>query len=167
MSDEGSTNGTFLNGELVVRPTLMTADDELRAGLYVLRVQPLMGSASTFSPPVRDDRAQLIDPPLSAKARPIAEGPRPKEHPTDLQISQRIAAPASCRRSTLGCACSPSSVTGSLSSPGSTSNGYSARLETQPDLNQTINRTTSMPFSVPTAKRWPAGSSARGGRGGR
>ncbi|MDC0709081.1 FHA domain-containing protein [Stigmatella sp. ncwal1] len=86
--DEGSTNGTLLNGELVVRPTIMTADDELRVGPYVLGVQSLVGGASAFSPPRRAESAQHIDPPLSVEARPAEERPRPQARPTELQISQ-------------------------------------------------------------------------------
>jgi predicted component of type VI protein secretion system len=87
--DEGSTNGTFLNGKLVIRPTMMTADDALRAGPYVLRVQSLMGGASpSISPPSRDEDAQRVDPPLSAKARVAEERLRPRERSTELQLSQ-------------------------------------------------------------------------------
>lgn len=86
--DEGSTNGTFLNGELVVQPTVMTADDELRVGPYSLRVQSLVGGSSALSLRGRNARSRHIDPPVSVEARPVEERPRTQEAPTDLQISQ-------------------------------------------------------------------------------
>lgn len=89
VSDAGSTNGTFLNGELVVRPTMMTADDELRAGPYVLMVQSLVGgAANTFSTPVRTERPGRTAPPLPAEARPAGNRTLPEDRPTELQISQ-------------------------------------------------------------------------------
>jgi pSer/pThr/pTyr-binding forkhead associated (FHA) protein len=86
--DEGSTNGTFLNGELVVRPTVMTVNDELRVGPYSLSVQSLVGGLNAASPRVWSDRSRRVDPRVSGEARPAEERPRPQERPTDLQISQ-------------------------------------------------------------------------------
>lgn len=86
--DEGSTNGTFLNGELVVRPTVMTVDDELRVGPYVLRVQSLVGGSSALPAQVRSAHSRRIDPEVALEARPAAERPPVQERPTDLQLSQ-------------------------------------------------------------------------------
>lgn len=44
--DEGSTNGTWLNGAAVVRPTLVELDDELCIGRYVLKVRSLIGKGT-------------------------------------------------------------------------------------------------------------------------
>jgi FHA domain-containing protein len=86
--DEGSTNGTFINDELVVRPTVMTVNDELRIGPYVLRVQSLVGGMHAVLPRGRFERSQRIEHVLSAKAREPAQRPRTHELPTDLRISQ-------------------------------------------------------------------------------
>jgi len=86
--DEGSTNGTFLNGELVVRPTVMDVNDELRVGPYLLRVQSLVGSSSAPLSPRRSARSRRMDPPVPAEALPSAERPPVQEKPTDLQITQ-------------------------------------------------------------------------------
>jgi pSer/pThr/pTyr-binding forkhead associated (FHA) protein len=45
--DEGSRNGTWLNGKLVERPELVTFDDELVIGPYTLRIQSLVGRCTT------------------------------------------------------------------------------------------------------------------------
>jgi len=45
--DEGSSNGTWLNGEPLAHPTFLTFDDELVIGPYVLRVQSLVGRCTT------------------------------------------------------------------------------------------------------------------------
>lgn len=86
--DEGSTNGTFLNGELVVRPTLLDVNDELRVGPYLLRVQSLVGSSNAPLSPRRSARSRRLDPPVPAAALPSAERPAVQERPTDLQITQ-------------------------------------------------------------------------------
>jgi hypothetical protein len=86
--DEGSTNGTWLNGELVVQPTVMTADDELRVGPFLLMVQSLVGGANSGSPRVRVQRAQRPTPPPASELPPPAERPQTVELSTDLQISQ-------------------------------------------------------------------------------
>jgi predicted component of type VI protein secretion system len=86
--DEGSTNGTFLNGELVVRPTVMTVDDELRVGPFSLRVHSLAGGMSALFPRMRSVRSRHSDPPVPVEARPAQERPRTQEVPTDLQITQ-------------------------------------------------------------------------------
>lgn len=86
--DEGSTNGTFLNGELVVRPTVMTVDDELRVGPYLLRVQSLVGGLSALPARERSAQSRRIDPPVSIDAFPTGERPAVQEIPTDLQLTQ-------------------------------------------------------------------------------
>jgi hypothetical protein len=86
--DEGSTNGTFLNGELVVRPTMMTVNDELRVGPYSLRVQSLVGGMNAPSPRVQSARSRHVDPRVSVEAGPAEERPSQQERPTDLQLSQ-------------------------------------------------------------------------------
>jgi hypothetical protein len=86
--DEGSTNGTWLNGELVVQPTVMTADDELRVGPYLLMVQSLVGGANAGSPRVRIARSRRPAPPPASQLSPPTERPLTKDVPTDLQISQ-------------------------------------------------------------------------------
>jgi pSer/pThr/pTyr-binding forkhead associated (FHA) protein len=54
VTDEGSSNGTWLNGQPMTQPTLLTFDDELVIGPYVLRVQSLVGRCTSgqaqFSP---------------------------------------------------------------------------------------------------------------------
>jgi pSer/pThr/pTyr-binding forkhead associated (FHA) protein len=64
--DEGSSNGTWLNGEPLAHPTFLTFDDELVIGPYVLRVQSLVGRCTTgrtLAGPARQepllDRAHL------------------------------------------------------------------------------------------------------------
>src|SRR4051794_27955911 len=69
VTDEGSTNGTWLNGALVVQPTVMTVDDELRVGPYLLRVQSLVGGTN-------------------ATLARVAPRPSTNEPSTDLQITQ-------------------------------------------------------------------------------
>jgi len=86
--DEGSTNGTFLNGELVVRPTVMTVDDELCVGPYVLRVQSLVGGESELPSQLRSARSRRSAPPASAEVSPAAERPQTQERPTDLKLTQ-------------------------------------------------------------------------------
>jgi pSer/pThr/pTyr-binding forkhead associated (FHA) protein len=86
--DEGSTNGTFLNGELVVRPTIMDVNDELRVGPYRLRVQSLVGNANAPLVARPSARSRRMDPPVPAEALPQAERPPVFEKPTDLQITQ-------------------------------------------------------------------------------
>jgi predicted component of type VI protein secretion system len=86
--DEGSTNGTFLNGELVVRPTVMTVDDELRVGPFSLRVHSLVGGMSALFPKARHVRVQHSEPPVPVEAHPVEPRPRTQEVPTDLQITQ-------------------------------------------------------------------------------
>jgi predicted component of type VI protein secretion system len=86
--DEGSTNGTLLNGELVVRPTLLTVNDELRVGPYLLRVQSLVGGSNAPLVPRRSALSRRLDPPVPAEALPSAERPVTQERPTDLQIAQ-------------------------------------------------------------------------------
>jgi predicted component of type VI protein secretion system len=86
--DEGSTNGTFLNGELVVRPMVMTVEDELRVGPFSLRVHSLVGGMSALFPRVGSARSRPSDPPVPSEALPAEERPRTQEMPTDLQITQ-------------------------------------------------------------------------------
>jgi predicted component of type VI protein secretion system len=86
--DEGSTNGTFLNGELVVRPTVMDVNDELRVGPYLLRVQSLVGASNAPLSPRRSARSRRMDPPVPAEALPSSERPATQERLTDLQITQ-------------------------------------------------------------------------------
>lgn len=86
--DEGSTNGTFLNGELVVRPTFMDVNDELRVGPYRLRVQSLVGGSNAPLLPRRSSQSRRLDPPVPAEALPSAERPVIQEKPTDLRITQ-------------------------------------------------------------------------------
>jgi predicted component of type VI protein secretion system len=86
--DEGSTNGTFLNGELVVRPTVMDMNDELQVGPYLLRVQSLVGASNAPLNPRRSAHSRRMDPPVPAQALPSAERPATQEKPTDLQIAQ-------------------------------------------------------------------------------
>lgn len=68
--DEGSTNGTWLNGKLVVQPTVMTENDELRVGPYLLRVQSLVPGEAPAEP------------------RALEERPVVQEVPTDIHVSQ-------------------------------------------------------------------------------
>lgn len=86
--DEGSTNGTLLNGELVVRPTLIDVNDELSVGPYLLRVQSLVGSSNAPLSPRRSARSRRLDPPVPAEALPSAERPVTQEKPTDLRLTQ-------------------------------------------------------------------------------
>jgi hypothetical protein len=86
--DEGSTNGTFLNGELVVRPTVLDVNDELQVGPYLLRVQSLVGASNAPLKPRRNSRSRRLDQPVPAEALPNVERPPTQEKPTDLQISQ-------------------------------------------------------------------------------
>jgi hypothetical protein len=88
--DEGSTNGTWLNDELVIQPTLMTVDDELRIGPFALRVQSLVGGTNATSLHVRPGRSRPIDRTLSFEIPPLAERPRANEPPTDPQVSQAL-----------------------------------------------------------------------------
>ncbi|WP_224370512.1 FHA domain-containing protein [Hyalangium versicolor] len=86
--DEGSTNGTWLNGELVVQPTVMTADDELRVGPYLLMVRSLSGGVSAATPRVHGERPQRVTPPPASEASPLTERPVVEEQPTDMRFSQ-------------------------------------------------------------------------------
>ncbi|OJT17037.1 hypothetical protein BO221_47335 [Archangium sp. Cb G35] len=45
--DEGSSNGTWLNGEPLTHPTFISFHDELVVGHCVLRVQSLVGRCTT------------------------------------------------------------------------------------------------------------------------
>lgn len=45
--DEGSSNGTWLNGEPLAHPTFITFHDALVIGPYVLRVQSLVGRCTS------------------------------------------------------------------------------------------------------------------------
>jgi hypothetical protein len=84
--DEGSTNGTWLNGELVVQPRVMTANDELRVGPYLLMVQSLVGGAGAARSSARPARGpRAVAPPV--QELPSAERPRSNESPTD-QVTQ-------------------------------------------------------------------------------
>jgi predicted component of type VI protein secretion system len=85
--DEGSTNGTWLNGELVVQPTMMTADDELRVGPYLVMVQSLIGGSSV-SPHMRPARSGRLALPPASQVPPPTERPSTQEVPTDIQLSQ-------------------------------------------------------------------------------
>jgi pSer/pThr/pTyr-binding forkhead associated (FHA) protein len=78
--DEGSTNGTWLNGAPVVQPTVMTANDELRIGPYSVMVQSLVGGDNTISPRV----------PVGVQARPTALRPSTTEAATDLRVPQAL-----------------------------------------------------------------------------
>ncbi|MFL5346039.1 MAG: FHA domain-containing protein [Hyalangium sp.] len=86
--DEGSTNGTWLNGELVSQPTVLTAEDELRVGPFLLMVQSLIGGANAANPRGRMDRSRRPALPPVSQLPPLAERPRIKEFSTDLQVSQ-------------------------------------------------------------------------------
>jgi hypothetical protein len=87
VSDEGSTNGTWLNGELVVQPTVMTVDDELCVGPYRVMVQSLMGAANSGCPRLRLDRAQRsAPPPVEVSARAVR--PQTNDRATDVRLSQ-------------------------------------------------------------------------------
>ncbi len=87
--DEGSTNGTWLNDTLVVQPTLMTADDELRVGPYSLRVQSLVGGASAALARRRAERGRALEQPAepAPSPRPTAR-PATEEPVTPLQVPQ-------------------------------------------------------------------------------
>jgi pSer/pThr/pTyr-binding forkhead associated (FHA) protein len=78
--DEGSTNGTWLNGAPVVQPTVMTANDELRIGPYSLMVQSLVGGDNTISPRV----------PAAVHPVPLGERPQVAESATDLRVPQAL-----------------------------------------------------------------------------
>jgi Inner membrane component of T3SS, cytoplasmic domain len=86
--DEGSTNGTWLNDKLVTQPTVMTADDELRIGPFLLMVQSLIGGANAAAPRLRLDRARRPAPPPPAVALPAEQRPVVNEPATDVQLSQ-------------------------------------------------------------------------------
>lgn len=47
--DEGSTNGTWVNGVKISHPVVITFGDELRIGPYVLRIQSLAGGGARAS----------------------------------------------------------------------------------------------------------------------
>ncbi|MBN1206643.1 MAG: FHA domain-containing protein [Myxococcaceae bacterium] len=83
--DEGSTNGTWVNGELVTQPVMVTMDDELRIGPYVLMVHSLVGGANSGCPRVRIGRR--VEQQLAA-AGPLAPRPLVKEPPTNFRVSQ-------------------------------------------------------------------------------
>ena len=62
--DEGSSNGTWLNGEPLAHPTFLTFNDELVIGRYVLRIQSLVGRCTAGRTHLHDqepllDRAHL------------------------------------------------------------------------------------------------------------
>lgn len=78
--DEGSTNGTWLNGAPVVQPTVMRANDELRIGPYSLMVRSLVGGDSASGP-----RAPVAAPALASLPRP-----RATESATDLRVPQAL-----------------------------------------------------------------------------
>ncbi len=86
--DEGSTNGTWVNGELVSQPVVVTLDDELRIGPYVLMVHSLVGGANSACPRVRIDRSRRRVEQQLAEVGPLEPRPLSKEPPTDLQVTQ-------------------------------------------------------------------------------
>lgn len=86
--DEGSTNGTWLNGELVVQPTVMTADDELRVGPYQLVIRSLVGGAHSIDPRARDARLPRPALPPASQLPPPAARPLIQERPTDTSVLQ-------------------------------------------------------------------------------
>jgi pSer/pThr/pTyr-binding forkhead associated (FHA) protein len=87
--DEGSTNGTWLNGEPVLQPALVTVDDELRVGPFRLVVQSLVGGRSPAMPrPRLEPRGKPERLMPSAKAEPSEARPLSNEPPTDVQLSQ-------------------------------------------------------------------------------
>ncbi|MFY0571861.1 FHA domain-containing protein [Archangium lansingense] len=45
--DEGSSNGTWINGEPLTHPSFLTFHDELVIGPYVLKVQSLVGRCTS------------------------------------------------------------------------------------------------------------------------
>lgn len=53
--DEGSSNGTWLNGEPLTHPTFLTFNDELVVGRYVLRIQSLVGRCTTGRTPLHSE----------------------------------------------------------------------------------------------------------------
>jgi hypothetical protein len=86
--DEGSTNGTWLNGELVLQPSLVTLDDELRVGPFQLVVQSLVGGRSPVFTRPRSAPLAPAERPRTAKVAPSAPRPLTSEPPTDVQVSQ-------------------------------------------------------------------------------
>lgn len=78
--DEGSTNGTWLNGSPVVRPTVMTANDELRIGPYSLMVRSLVGS----------DNINTVRPPVADPVPTSLPRPHTTESATDLRVPQAL-----------------------------------------------------------------------------
>ena len=57
--DEGSTNGTWVNGERIEHPTLITSDDSLVIGPYVLSVLSLIGRGTTGCTQARRPRPRV------------------------------------------------------------------------------------------------------------
>jgi pSer/pThr/pTyr-binding forkhead associated (FHA) protein len=88
--DEGSTNGTWVNDAPVVQPTVVTVNDELRIGPFLVRVQSLVGGDSTASPRVPMARARPAAPVEVSEALASAERPRVNESPTDLRVPQAL-----------------------------------------------------------------------------
>lgn len=78
--DEGSSNGTWLNGEPLAHPTFLTLNDELVVGRYVLRVQSLVGRCTT-------GRTHLHPEP------PGKTGPAPREPFLDWAHLERLPVP--------------------------------------------------------------------------
>jgi pSer/pThr/pTyr-binding forkhead associated (FHA) protein len=57
--DEGSTNGTWVNGERVEHPTLITSHDTLVIGPYVLSVLSLIGRGTSGCTQPRRSRPRV------------------------------------------------------------------------------------------------------------
>ncbi|WP_366928182.1 FHA domain-containing protein [Corallococcus exiguus] len=60
--DEGSTNGTWLNGVRITHPVVVTFGDELRVGPYVLRIQSLAGGSARVSAAQRERPSSTTSP---------------------------------------------------------------------------------------------------------
>jgi pSer/pThr/pTyr-binding forkhead associated (FHA) protein len=57
--DEGSTNGTWVNGERLLHPTLVSSYDSLVIGPYVLSVLSLIGRGTSGCTQVRRPRPRV------------------------------------------------------------------------------------------------------------
>ncbi|MDY7225060.1 FHA domain-containing protein [Hyalangium rubrum] len=88
--DEGSTNGTWLNGLPVVRPMLVTAEDELRVGPYLLTVQSLIGGVQAARPKRNEEYPWPSEDSVDGEPIPSAPRPQTNEAPTDVQVPQAL-----------------------------------------------------------------------------
>jgi predicted component of type VI protein secretion system len=91
--DEGSSNGTWLNGEPLTHPTFLTFHDELVVGRCVLRVQSLVGRCTTGRTHLH---AEPLGRPGSARTEPFLDWAHLERLPVLLpRFVSRCRAPSS------------------------------------------------------------------------